>query len=243
MLTRIEISDSVGKLILSRPRTNSLNHEFLVEIYNRICAFEVDANIHYVVILSDLPFGFSSGLDLGAFFSDSNKFAANVFNAVQQVYEINKKIISSPKIYLAGLSGPVIGSAASFVFSCDFRLAATNTWFWLPDPQYGGLLADGGLELLVRLVGLSKAKMFALTNERINAAQAFDSGMINKLYDIDKLHKSIDDFVSKLLKYSYDTISYSKQIMNSGLLPQFHNDALNNILQSGDLPNRMSRFL
>ena len=154
-----EIKDSIGYIWLNRPRTNSLSHTLLEELLEAVTAFDAENEITAVVLSSRLPFGFSGGLDLGSFYvsGEHELTGSNVYKAVYLTFQINRKIVSSDKILIAVLSGPVIGSAASIAFSCDIRIADSGAWFWLPDPQYGGLLADGGLEMLTRHIGNSRA--------------------------------------------------------------------------------------
>ncbi|MCC5466511.1 enoyl-CoA hydratase/isomerase family protein [Pelosinus baikalensis] len=245
MHVEVDIINNVGVLRLNRPRVNSLNHDFLQEIVESLCFMESQELIKVVVILSKQPFGFSSGLDLSNFFDRNcpERLADHVYKAVTQVYQINSRILSSEKTFIAALSGPVIGSAASIALACDLRIAARNTWFWLPDPQYGGLLADGGIDLLVKLVGVSRASMLVLTSDRINAEQADKWGLLYGITSVEELEKEALSVADRLSNYSQLTLSMSKKILNSDILGPFQEEKLREVVNSDQPFMRLQSFI
>lgn len=244
MLTKVEFLEKVAVIKLDRPGTNSLNHEILDNLLDCLNLAESRKDISVVILSSSLSFGFSSGLDLGSYFvrNDKDKTCENIFAAVQKVYEINSRIINSQKVYIAGISGPVIGSAASIVFACDLRIAADNTWFWMPDPQYGGLLADGGVELLCELVGYSRAAMLALTNDRINVKTASDWGLIYQVVPKQELENKTFLTAKRISQYSDISLGLTKKIIDKKITAS-QKEMLKEVLISGDAFGRLETFI
>jgi len=244
MYIDVKIEENVCFFYLNKPGTNSLDQKFLDELYDKVCWASEQDTVKVVVLTSKLPFGFSSGLDLGSFMDDRQAvFAEKVYNAVYKSFQIAKAITQSPKIFIAALSGPVIGSAASIAFSCDFRIAAPGTWFWLPDVQYGGLLADGGIELLTKLVGNSRSFMLGLTNDRMNLDAADKWGLIYKAVDLKELDETTFSIAKRLYGYSFRTLSSHKKIINEGLLTDFREEQLNEILASEDTYKKLQSYM
>ena len=239
-----KIQEDVCFFYLNKRGTNSLDQELLNELYDKVCWASEQDTVKVVVLSSSLSFGFSSGLDLGSFMDDKQTvFAKKVYNAVYKSFQIAKELTQSPKIFIAALSGPVIGSAASIAFSCDFRIAAPRTWFWLPDVQYGGLLADGGIELLTRLVGNSRTFMFGLANDRINLDEADKWGLIYKIVELQKLEEASFLFADKLCELSFNTLSSHKKIINEGLLKDFREEQLKEVLTSEDAYQKLLSYM
>jgi len=229
---------------LNKTGTNSLGQELLNELHNKVCWASEHDIVKVVVLTSKLPFGFSSGLDLGSFMDDRQAvFAEKVYSAVYTSFQILRVITQSPKIFIVALSGPVIGSAASIAFSCDFRIATPETWFWMPDTQYGGLLADGGIELLTKLIGTSRTSMIALTNDRINLDVADKWGLIYKTVNCRELNETAASFAARLCSYSFQTLSSHKKIINEGLLHDFREGHLKEILASEDSFLRLQSYM
>ena len=239
-----DIRDDVCFIYLNRPDTNSLNQKLMDELYDKVCWVSAHQDIRVVILTSKLSFGFSSGLDLGSFMDDRQAvFAKKVYNAVCKSFQIVKSILQSPKIFIAALAGPVIGSAASIAFGCDFRIASPETWFWQPDTQYGGLLADGGIELLTKLTGNSRTAMLAMTNDRINLDAADKWGLIYKTVERNKLDETAFAIAKRLCSYSFQTLSSHKKIINEGLLNNFREDQLKEILASEDTYKKLQSYM
>jgi len=217
---------------MNRPGTNSLNQDLHDELYETLRRTEEQNDIKTVVLTSRLPFGFSSGLDLGSFKGDHPVFAEKVYNAVHRSFQTVKIIARSQKIFIAALAGPVIGSAASIAFSCDFRIAAPGTWFWLPDPQYGGFLADGGIELLTGLAGNSRSLRLALMNEHIDLDEADAWGLICKIAERRKLEDTALAAADRLCGLSFQTLGLHKKIINENTVGRFRGEELKTLLRS-----------
>lgn len=239
-----DIREDICILYLNKPDTNSLNQELLNELYDKVSWVTEHKTIKVVILESKLSFGFSSGLDLRSLMdAQQSIFAEKVYNAVYKSFQIAKTIVQSSKIFIASISGPIIGSAVSIVFSCDFRIAAPGSWFWLPDTQYGGLLADGGIELLAKLSGNSQAFMLSLTNDRINLDQANEWGLIYKVAELQKLEETTFIFAKRLCGLSVQTMSLHKKIINKGLLSAFPEAQLRDILASEDVYKKLQLYI
>jgi enoyl-CoA hydratase/carnithine racemase len=65
--------------------------------------------------------------------------------------------------------------------SCDLRVAAPAAELGLTEVKLGIIPGGGGTQRLTRLVGPGRAKDLILTGRRINAAEAFSIGLVNRL--------------------------------------------------------------
>lgn len=230
-------------LSLNRPGTNSLHQDLLDELYAAVTEISRDEAVKVVILTSNLPFGFSSGLDLGSFQGTHAAFAENIYKAVYKAFQIVQSITASPKIYIAALAGPAIGSGASIALACDLRIAAVGTWFWLPDPQYGGLLGDGGLERLAQITGTGRAAILALTNERINLDTADKWGLIYKTAPREKLMETARTAAARLCGLSGKTLGYHKKILNQTMPLRFPGEALQKVLHSPETYLRVQSYI
>jgi len=245
---RLEITikdiDNVGIIELHRNPTNGFSREFLMEFIDALHVVNEWKHIKAIIISSKQREIFSSGLDLKSLMgNNSEEMAKYVFDAVYLVYKIVEKIISSEKIFIASLPGAVIGSSVSIVLACDLRIGTKGTWFWLPDPQYGGLLADGGIDLLKNLIGISRAKMAILTNDRINAEKAYEWGLLYRVVDRVKLEDIVFSEAKRLCSFSADTLSYTKKIVDKGVLNSFKEDELRKILNNEEIYRRLQHYI
>lgn len=237
------IEEAVGTLVLNHSPVNSLSIRFLTELEEALYRMDETSHVKVVIISSAFNGIFSSGLDLRSLVgNDPAETADNVFRAVELVYKIITRIVESDKFYIAAVSGAVVGSAASIALGCDLCIGSDKAWFWLPDPQYGGLLADGGLDLLVALLGVSRARMILMTNDRISARKAYDWGLIYKLVSDEQLKRTAYTEAKRIGSYSYHTLRYTKKLVNSKLPGKFQKEALIKVLQYEDVHRRLKNY-
>ncbi len=241
------VTNKEGNIIIVTFRklpSNAFDIKFLKELYLTLSKIERDKYIHGVVLSSDIKSIFSSGLDLKSITAKSSKLLRlNLIHTVWYVFRITKLIMKSKKIYVASLSGAVIGSAVSIVMACDFRFASPNTWFWLPDPQYGGLLADGGLDIIKSICGLACAKQLSLTNDRINVEDAKSMGIISKIIIDRSLKEYSCQYALDLFnKYSFQTLQITKAILNKSIMNKFHLIKLCKVVFSNEMANQLVKY-
>lgn len=229
------------RILINHTPANALDNTFLNEIYQKLRQADKNYNIQYILLESDKNFIFSSGLDMRRILM--GKYSKQkLVHAVWLVYRINKLIINSDKIYIAMLDGGVIGSAVSIAMACDFRIASDRAWFWLPDPQYGGLLADGGLELIQNYIGVSNAKKLCMTNMRMNSQEAYDIGLLSQITTSQELQDTTDIFIKNITEKSYTTLKNAKAILNRRVLKRFQLLKLLKTVYSKELGQRLKNY-
>src|ERR671912_745429 len=76
-----------------------------------------------------------------------------------------------PKISLAVLHGYSIGGGLQLALACDVRLATDDAALGLGATRHG-IIPDGAVLRLARLVGIGRAKELALLNDDITPADA-----------------------------------------------------------------------
>ncbi|WP_176758972.1 enoyl-CoA hydratase/isomerase family protein [Alkaliphilus peptidifermentans] len=244
MYIKIKEFNHIAVVELNRSPANGFSRGFLMEFIRAIKKVDEDRSIKIVIISSKQSQIFSSGLDLRSLMGDNaDEMSRNIFDAVHLVYKIVEKIMLSKKIFIGALSGATIGSAVSVALACDLLIGSPETWFWLPDPQYGGLLADGGIDLLINHIGTSRAKMLALTNDRINPQRALEWGILYRVVEKGKLLDVAFSEAKRLSGYSTDTLSYTKRLINEGILNSFKCDELKEILNNREIYNRLQNYI
>ena len=204
---------SIRLLTMDEKPANSLTPEILHELAGLLRDLEKDREARTVVLCSRIPTLFSSGVALRELTSKTRTRASlSLFWMVHQVYRIVKGIRSSRLIYIASLHGAVIGSAVSLAAACDFRFASESTWFWLPDPLYGGLLADGGLTCIREWVGVQGAYRFCMTNARISLREAQSLGFVSPCPEADILPMALE-FAKNLGHCAESTLYETKRLL------------------------------
>ena len=137
----------------------------------------------------------------------------------------------------------VIGSAVTLALSCDFRIAAYNTWFWLPDPQYGGLAADGCIDLIKSMCGISAAKEILMSNKRLDSGYLKSKGLVTSLHSDIEYISEIKKFCSEISGFSSKTLKYTKRIINKTSLKTFRLLELIKTVNSQEMLDRLDLYI
>lgn len=128
------------------------------------------------------------GPDLGKEFMDVRRYS--------YFMRIGKPVI-------AGLNGAVAGGGMIPALCADIRLAADNMFFTTSFAQRG-LIAEHGISwLLPRLVGPSRALELMMTARRLQAQEALDMGLVNRVFP----QATFRDDVQEFAKHIAETVS------------------------------------
>ena len=81
---------------------------------------------------------------------------------------------------IAAVNGPALGGGCVAAYSCDFRIAASNAQFGMPEIMLGWP-PGYGVAQLTALVGKARALELCLTGEPLSARRALEWGLVNEV--------------------------------------------------------------
>ncbi len=165
--------DHVGTVLrirLDRPeKLNAVDTPMLEELWARLGAAGTDASVR-AVLITGAGRAFCSGGDLTG---------TDTAGAVHAANRVVRAITALPKPVVAGVRGAAVGFGCPLALACDLVVAASSAYFQLAFSRVG-LMPDGGsCALLPGLIGRARAARMAMTAERVDAATAFEWGMIS----------------------------------------------------------------
>jgi enoyl-CoA hydratase len=117
---------------------------------------------------------FSAGMDLKAFLAGERPSVPGRGFA---------GLVEAPpaKPLIAAVEGFALAGGFEIALACDLIVAAEDASFGLPEVSRGLMAGGGGLLRLPRRVPLGTAAEWALTGDRVGAAQAHTAGLVNRL--------------------------------------------------------------
>src|SRR6476660_8906345 len=109
---------STARLVLDRPPSNVLNLAALRELKASAVRLGGDPGVRSIVLVSDLPKYFSSGLDL----EEMHVLPAAERGALfEGLVDLHRTLAASPKPTVAALSGSALLGGFILSLACDYR--------------------------------------------------------------------------------------------------------------------------
>jgi len=104
----------------------------------------------------------------------------------------------APVPVIARINGWCLGAGLEIAASCDMRIAAEHAVFGMPEVLFG---LPSGMEacLLPRLIGWGKTRELLFTGRRIDAAEALQCGLIERLAPAGELDGALDGWLAAIL--------------------------------------------
>jgi enoyl-CoA hydratase / 3-hydroxyacyl-CoA dehydrogenase len=175
---KLESRGEVAIAWLDNPPANSITIELLdalVALWRGI----VDAGaVRVLVIASASPTLFCAGADIKAFATmDIDGERELVDRMAALLLEAGRSRI----VTLAAVNGLAYGGGCELAMGADLRIAAQSASFAQPEIKLGIMPGFGGTQRLPRLVGVGRALEMNLIGEPIDAFEAWEYGLVNRV--------------------------------------------------------------
>lgn len=119
------------------------------------------------------------------------------------------KLDDLPFPSIAAINGYAFGGGLELAMACTFRLATSSAKMGLPEVKLGLIPGYGGTQRLPRLVGEARALEMVLTGKTIDAGQALDWGLVNRLVEGDATAAACA-FASEFMSYSLPVLGFAR---------------------------------
>ena len=100
----------------------------------------------------------------------------------------------------AAVNGHAVGGGWGLALACDFRIAAAEAQFWIPEVDLGVPLGVGTTTRFVRMVGPARAKEIIMGCARYSAAEAQAWGLVNRVVPGAELAQAARDYAQLMAK-------------------------------------------
>jgi enoyl-CoA hydratase/carnithine racemase len=124
-----------------------------------------------------------------------------------------------PKVSLCVLHGYSIGGGLQIGLACDLRLATDDAVLGLGASSHG-IIPDGAVLRLARLIGLARAKELALLNEHVTPAAALAMGLINWVCPAAGVEAALAPIIGRVREQAPTANAHIKRLLHES----FHRD-------------------
>jgi enoyl-CoA hydratase len=176
MSVRVERDGQVTTVVIDRPQVrNAVDGATAAALADAFGEFDADDGAH-VAVLTGAGGTFCAGADLKAAGGPSGNRAEPSGDGPMGPTRMR---LSKPVI--AAIDGHAVAGGLELALWCDLRVAGEDAVLGVFCRRWGVPLIDGGTVRLPRLIGLSRALDLILTGRPVGAAEALESGLVNRV--------------------------------------------------------------
>ena len=165
------------------------------------------------LVLTGFERSFSVGSDIRDFSTDVGWLLENDYVEAG----LNAAIEASRLPVLAAINGFAMGGGAVLTLACDVRLAAHSARIGFPEVKVGAFASGSGTQRLPRLVGRGRALDLLLTGRTVEAAEAYQMGLVEYLVPDEQLLIKALALAEEIAANAPLAVSASKRCVNTGL--------------------------
>ena len=217
--TAIELArprDGVAQITIVSQPLGVLRFGVKRALQARLAELEADPQTRCVV-LTGVERAFSVGSDIRDFSQQVGWLLENEYVEAG----LNAAIQASRLPVIAAINGFALGGGAVLTLACDIRIAAQSATFGFPEVKVGAFASGSGTQRLPRLVGRGRALDLLLTGRTIDAAEAYQIGLVEYVVPDEELLERALDVAAQIAANSASAVAATKRCVNIGLQDGF----------------------
>ena len=207
---RVERKGPVATLWIDhQPKMNTMTVAMRNEFPGIFAGLEADEGVRVVVVRGAGGKAFSAGGDVAEFLTLAPADLEQWGDTLTSAERFRKPVV-------AAIDGYTMGAGLELAVACDFRIATLRSEFAFPEVRLGMIPGSGGTQRALRLIGMTRAKVFMMTGQRISAERAEAWGLITQAVANDKLDDAVDALTGELAERAPLALRTLKMVLNRG---------------------------
>jgi len=115
------------------------------------------------------------------------------------------------------VNGFALGGGCELAMACTLRLASSNAKLGQPEVNLGIIPGYGGTQRLSRLVGKGRALELVLTGRMVDAQEAREMGLANKVVEPDRLMEEAENLARTIMSKGPVAVKLGMEAVNRGM--------------------------
>jgi enoyl-CoA hydratase/carnithine racemase len=212
-LVTVETANAVATIRLNRPPMNALSAAVQADLTDAAAAVAGDQAVRAVVLYGGQKL-FAAGADIkemsGASYARMTQDSARLQDALTAVATIGKPVI-------AAVTGYALGGGLELALCADFRVLGQSAKVGQPEILLGLIPGAGGTQRLPRLIGPAKAKDLIFSGRFVDAAEALEIGLADKVVPDDQVYQVASDLAASYAVGPAIALAAAKRAIDLGL--------------------------
>ncbi len=201
-------------LTLNRPRQlNAVHLQMRDELWAMLTMLRDDPTVR-VAVLRGAGRAFSAGADITEFGSAPSFIDAREARLNRDLWGLMSRL---PMPLIAAIHGFAFGAGLEMSLYCDLRIAADDARFALPEVTLGYIPSAGGTQTVSRHINRGDALRLATTGDPIDAAEAYEIGLVHAIVPPDRLDAEVREWAERLAARDPRAMRLTKRAVVEGL--------------------------
>ena len=210
-----EKREGVAWITLNRPEVlNAVNLAMRDDLWVYLHAVRDDPDVRVVVFRGAGDRAFSAGADISEFGTAPSYLEARDARLQRDLWGF---LLHLDKPLVAAVHGYALGAGLEMSLCCDFRIAAEDARFGLPEVNLGYIPSAGGTQLLPRTIAPGVALGLILSGDPIDAREALRLGLVHRVVPRERLEAEAEAVARRLATRSPAAVAYVKEAVTAGL--------------------------
>jgi 2-oxoglutaroyl-CoA hydrolase len=207
---RVERAGPVATLWIDRqPKMNTMTVAMRSEFPSLFRTLDRDEAVRVIVVRGAGGRAFSAGGDVSEFLTLDPADLEEWGDTVTEPERCRKPVV-------AAIDGFAMGAGLELALACDFRVATRRSEFAFPEVRLGMIPGSGGTQRALRLLGMTRGKLFMMTGQRIPAERAEAWGLITQAVPDDTLDDAVQALTADLADRPPLALRTLKMVLNRG---------------------------
>lgn len=207
-LLTYEQKGKIGYITLANDKQrNALSLQMLHEFEQLLLKIKDSGDETNVIVIQAEGKVFSAGHNLREIDGQETQEVLHLF---YECHRFMETLRSMPQVTIAKVDGLATAAGCQLVATCDLAVATEQSTFATPGPHVGFFCSTPAV-FLSRNVGRKKAAEMLFTGDPISAADARESGLINRVVKKEKLDEAVDELAQSIARHSHYALSIGKR--------------------------------
>lgn len=215
----VERKGAAGVITINRPDVhNAWGREQLLRVEQALDEFAVDPQVHAVILTGAGEKAFIAGGDIGDL--ESRRSIEHYNDMGEIIHRVFRRFETYDKVTIAAVNGLALGGGTEILLCMDIRILGEHVRLGLPEINLGMFPGAGGTQRLLRQIPLCKAKELMFTGDWINAQEALNLGIANRIVPKASVVEEAVAFAEKIATKSPLALKLIKRaLLNGGDMP------------------------
>jgi len=207
--------DGVAVITLNRPEAmNALSKALRAALQTAIGEMDADPEVRVIILTGAGERAFTAGLDLKELSTDPLGMGAA--NAVDPAQNPARAVLGCTKPIIGAINGVAITGGFEVALACDVLICSTNARFADTHARVGITPGWGLSQKLSRCIGPYRAKELSLTGNFLDAATAYEWGLVNRVVAPEELMPAALQLAAQMADIGGDMLVTYKAMIDDG---------------------------